>query len=268
MGYGYNWQVRAGSGPSTGGDSRNGVIIGQGRYQAPQRHQTLAGPTRRQTFAHAPVPSQSCDLRRRAIQGFASKKPGLKSIAETQDSLPDGSSVNSVRQYSNRAEILEKHEFKPGLIFNAVLHQEDSQPNKMLSAAKSKARSMSAYGPVFSVPRYMIVVGLKETTYISVALYTHEHTGLVGKEHYLNEFVSVRDGRIPAADFTALSKYKPVVTTGKGHVMDKQSVAYFGNPVTKRYECPITRCGFLTEESAVHLATLFQKEMNAALKLS
>ena len=266
MGFENNWREKSNRGPMTFGDP--------GKYQPFRRHQTQAAPTWQQTFARAPLPGYAADVRRQAAQRLVPNKLGLTNIAEDRIFVADGRTAASTRYIdrpvglcNNRADRLQKHEFRQGLIFKAPLHQEDSQPDKPVPASKSKARSMTAYGIVFSVPRYMIVVALNEATYISVPLYTHEHTGLAGKEHYQNEFVSVRDGRLPAASFGALSKYEPVVTTGKGDEIDNQSVAYFGNPVARRYDLPITRCGYLTEESAKQLATLFQREMNRALGL-
>jgi hypothetical protein len=131
--------------------------------------------------------------------------------------------------------------------------------------ADQEAISISAHGPVFTKPRYMIVVSLHETTYMAIPLYTYEHKGLLGREHYEHEYVSVRDGRIPALGFKAQSSYKPIVTDGTGPRIKELSTAHFANPVSRNYDLPINVCGRLTDESADRLLTLFKEEVYKGL---
>ena len=166
-------------------------------------------------------------------------------------------------QFNDRKETLMRHEYKRGMIFNAPIHEEDMQSNR--PTAHPECRSLSAFGPVFTKTRYLIVVALHTTHCICVPLYTHEDKGLAGKEHYRHEFCFIRDGRIAIKDFKPLSSYKPLVTDSKGPRINPLSTVWFTRPVSRRYELSIGSCGSLTDNSTANLCSLVHREQSRAL---
>lgn len=160
-------------------------------------------------------------------------------------------------QYDNNRKLLLQHDWERGMIINAIVHEEDSQPGKFMESLDSK--SISAYGPVFTKTRYLIVVRLFEKHYQCVPLFTHQNKGLVGKEHYQHEFISIRDGRLSKDSFRQLSNRRPLVTSGKGPNIDPLSVVHLSQIISRRYDLKVNCCGSLTEDSTKQLLVMIQK---------
>ena len=163
-------------------------------------------------------------------------------------------------QHRSAPDMLLKHEFRRGMIIHAPLYEEDR--NQGMSCAPSDFRSITALGIVFGKPRYMIVVGFHHDHYIAVGIYTHEKKGLKNKQNYKNEFISVRDGRIPKSKFTKLSEIAELVTDGKGAEMHPLSTVWYTRPLSRSYDLGITCHGNLTLESLTHLSEHIKEANN------
>ena len=262
MGFADDWRARD---ENSVEPQKNLTGGGQGKYQGLQRGFSQAAGPRLQIQGRLPPPSHAASLRRNALQNRPlgstadnrAYRPQYKSRVSAWDPL------HPVIQYNTRTDVLKKHQYTRGLIFNAPVHAEDANPTR--PTADQEARSISAHSIVFTKPRYLIVVSLHETTYMAIPLFTYEHKGLLGREHCEHEYVSVRDGRIPALGFQAQSRYKPIVTDGTGPRIKELSTAHFANPVSRNYDLPISVCGRLTDESADRLLKLFKDELYKGL---
>ena len=168
--------------------------------------------------------------------------------------------------FNDHKELLLKHEYRRGMVINAPVHEAMSGKGK--SRAPSHFESISAWGGVFTKPRYLIVVGLHETEYTCIPLYSHNQEGLRGKEHYQREFISVRDGRIPGR-FKPQSDYIPLIAEmSTGPILDPTSVAWLTHPVSRKYDLNLSVCGRLKQESLDRLAQHIKDETVRGLGLS
>ena len=168
--------------------------------------------------------------------------------------------------FNDHSEHLLKHEYKRGMIINAPVHEAMSMKGR--TRAPSHFESISAWGGVYTKPRYLIIVALHETEYTSIPLYSHNQEGLRGKEHYRNEFVSIRDGRL-SGSFTAQSELKPLVaemSTGPG--IDPTTVAWLTHPVSRKYDLNLSVCGRLKQESLDLLITYMEAETRRGLGIA
>lgn len=154
-----------------------------------------------------------------------------------------------VIQPSNHTEMLLKHEFHRGMLISAPLFHEDRDQGE--SRAPSNNRSIAAHGIVYGKPRYLIVVGLHFDHYVCVPIYKFESKGIAGREHYANEFISVRDGRIPEKRFQNQCDYAELVTDGKGSSIHPLSLAYISDTVSRSYDLNIKCHGSLQPASLI-----------------
>lgn len=163
----------------------------------------------------------------------------------------------------NKGIKLPKETFKPGMIIRAVLHEPDFRgaagASDVTPATQAdRFRTDSAYGPIYTKTRKMIVLATFQNNYIAVPLYTHNGQGLEGKTKP-EEFVSVRDHRAPGS-FTPLSMHHPLVT---GHLNDGiepfhvKTAVHITYPVSRKYTLPVVQEGRLNNESVQQLALLF-----------
>ncbi len=161
--------------------------------------------------------------------------------------------------FNDHSEHLLKYEYKRGMIINAPVHEALSSGGK--SRGPSHYESISAWGGVLTKPRYLIVVALHEKEYTCIPLYSHNHEGLRGKEHYRHEFVSIRDGRLQGK-FQAQSDYPPLVTeAGTGPVISADSCAWLTHPVSRGYNLNLKICGRLKQNSLDHLMEYMEAAM-------
>ena len=167
--------------------------------------------------------------------------------------------------FNNHSDNLLKHEYKRGMIIYAPVHEATTQ-QKGKSRAPVHCQSISAWGSVFTKPRYLIIVALHETEYTCIPLYSHNQEGLRGKQHYRNEFVSVRDGRV-TGNFKAQSDLQPLVTDGRGPFINEMSTAWLTHPVSRSYDLNLTVCGSLKKESLYHLLQYMERQMKRGLGL-
>ncbi len=168
--------------------------------------------------------------------------------------------------FNDHSQHLLKHEYRRGMIINAPVHEAMSTRGK--SRAPSHYESISAWGGVFTKPRYLIVIALHEKEYTCIPLYSHNREGLRGKEHYRNEFVSVRDGRLTSG-FTALSDHEPLVTElATGPILDPDSTAWLTHPVSRNYDLNLSVCGRLRQESLDRLVGFLEVQMKKGLGIA
>ncbi len=200
-------------------------------------------------------------------QRFNQQPPQWNSKAPTGKSRASEWNVNRPEVlFNDHSQYLLKHQFKRGMVINAPVHEALDARGK--ARGPSHYESISAWGSVLTKPRYLIVVALHETEYTCVPLYSHNHAGLRGKEHYRNEFVSVRDGRI-RENFTALSDHRPLVTElATGPILTADSCALLTHTVSRGYKLNLCVCGQLQEESLGRLAGYLEAHVRKGLGLA
>ncbi|KAL6714569.1 hypothetical protein ACLMJK_007994 [Lecanora helva] len=168
--------------------------------------------------------------------------------------------------FNDHSQRLMKHEYRRGMIINAPVHEPVC--GKGMSRGPSVFESISAWGGVFTKPRFLIIVALHEKEYTCIPLYSHNQEGLRGKEHYQHEFVSVQDGRI-TGDFKRQSNHKPLLTEmTTGSILDPASVAWLTHPISRKYDLNLSVCGRLKQESLNRLAQYMEEETRKGLGLA
>ncbi|MCJ1248486.1 hypothetical protein MMC30_005704 [Trapelia coarctata] len=165
-----------------------------------------------------------------------------------------------------------KAQYKVGMIFRAAFHEPHRrngnaragnttdlstiQDPKMASMIQQT--TSTALGNVHSKVRPMIVVGLYETHYVALPLYTHSGNGLQQVKNPL-EYVSIRDHR-SQEPFNKLSQWNPLVTGRMDedtHLMQVKSTVHLTYPISRNYETEGTRMGFLDAQSTIYLTELY-----------
>ena len=169
--------------------------------------------------------------------------------------------------FNDHTDTLMKFEYKRGMIINAPLHEPMCPRGQARPLAHYE--SISAWGNVFTKPRYLIVIALHETEYTCIPLYSHNGEGLRGKERYRNEFISVRDERRIASDFRAHSDHEPLVCKIlKDRVLDADTTAWLTHPVARSYDLNLSVCGQLDEASLKRLVELMMLKMREGMGLA
>jgi len=242
-------------------NARNQGPWRQGKFLTPQRNQSHAKIAQNQPYENPfkPRKQQSSGLSV-AFQAQTLAPVGRErcdNIAVPKSLWPNATSQASLWNperptivFNKRTIQLRKGEFERGMIINAPVFHEDSNPSESVGTINA---SLSAFAHVYGKPRYLIVTGLFTTTYQVVPVFSHNGTGLKGKENYEHEFVSINDGR-NRGNFEALSDYEPLVTTGKGGILRRDSVVHFVNPISRRYELKVELHGSLLPASTDRLA--------------
>ena len=153
-----------------------------------------------------------------------------------------------------------KAQYKVGMIFRAAFHEPhrrngDARAGNTTDlstiqdpklASKIQQTTSTALGNVHSKVRPMIVVGLYETHYVALPLYTHGGSGLHQVKNPL-EYVSIRDHRSHEF-FNKLSEWNPVVTGRMDEdtqLMQLKSTIHLTYPISRYYDMEGTRMGFL-----------------------
>ena len=205
----------------------------------------VAGPPREtQPRSYAPIQRNSTAIARSKTSNWNPKAPTV--------------------QFDNHKQVLLKQEYKQGMIINAPVHEPMNTTS--MSRAPTLHESISAYGGVFTKSRYLIVIAKHEASYKCIPLYSHNREGLKGKEHYKDEFVSVRDHRI-GGKFEAQSNLKPLVTEQMtGPVIDKLSTAWLTHTVVRSYDLDCNVCGQLTQQSVRNLVAYYKAEAHRGLE--
>ena len=161
-----------------------------------------------------------------------------------------------------------KHEFVPGTIIRAVVHEQDfmdtpkPMPSKYPTTTTNpgnKHVTHGAFGPVYSENRFLIVVNNRpEDHYLAIPVYSHKGNGLAKKLHK-DEYVSLADHR-HLANCQQQSAHAPLVTEflkdGVEELMP-MSVAYTSYPVSFKFGLPVAHQGRLNEESTKRLVAMY-----------
>ncbi|KAL9000726.1 MAG: hypothetical protein Q9169_000762 [Polycauliona sp. 2 TL-2023] len=211
------------------------------------------------TFADPPnhpkrAPSTTAGPRRSAYS--PPKKPYLKeSCLPVEKRNKDQLEVEELKGHK-----LPKADFKPGMIIRALLHEQDYEASSSRSnvTVADKYRSNTKYGPIYTKSRKMIVLALFQDHYTAIPVFTHNGNGLDRKEKP-GEFVSIKDHR---AKFESppLSLNGQLVTDtmfNGTHLFDVKSTAHVTYALSRRYDLPCVKEGYLTKKSSNHLIKLF-----------
>jgi len=165
-----------------------------------------------------------------------------------------------------------KAQYKVGMIFRAAFHEPHRRNGNARAgnttdvstiqdpklASKIQQTTSTALGNVHSKVRPMVVVGLYETHYVALPLYTHGGSGLQQVKNPL-EYVSLRDHRLQES-FNKLSAWNPLVTGRMDedtHLMQVKSTVHLTYPISRYYDMEGTRMGYLDVQSTVYLTELY-----------
>lgn len=161
-----------------------------------------------------------------------------------------------------------KHEFKPGVIILAPLHEEDfrrtPRPSYQESSVAMSHRSgqkshvsHTDFGVIYSETRIHIVVEAHGSIYETIPLFTYKKKGLLYKNR--NEYASIVDHRYPE-----LSKKEAphVLVTGQlQHGVEAFracSVAHLVHPVSRQYNCQVRYMGRIRDADVPLLVDLYR----------
>lgn len=161
-----------------------------------------------------------------------------------------------------------KHEFQPGVIILAPLHEEDfrrtPRPSHQESSVAMSHRtgqkshvSHTDFGVIYSETRIHIVVEAHGSIYETIPLFTYKNKGLLYKNR--NEYASIVDHRYPE-----LSKREApqVLVTGQlQHGVEafrSCSVAHLVHPVSRQYNCQVRYMGRIRDADVSLLVDLYR----------
>ncbi|KAI4233220.1 MAG: hypothetical protein L6R40_007143 [Gallowayella cf. fulva] len=162
----------------------------------------------------------------------------------------------------NKGSKFPKNFFRAGMVFRAVLHDQDFMATSSHSqvTVADKHRTESIYGPIYTKIRHMIVLALYEDHYIAIPLFTHNGNGLE-KKIKKDEFVSVRDFR-DMNPISPLSSHRPlqIVAVNPGvEPFDPKSTAHITYPLARKYDLAIIPEGSIHHDSLKLLIHLFNQ---------
>ncbi|KAL8681811.1 MAG: hypothetical protein Q9186_002126 [Xanthomendoza sp. 1 TL-2023] len=227
--------------------------------QGQQQDWQTVGRTRTISWASPPTqerraPSTTTGPRRSAYS--PPKKPYLKeSCLPIEEQNRDLLEIEELKTHS-----LSKADFKPGLIIRALLHEQDYEASSSRSniTIADKYRSNTNYGPIYTKCRKMIVLALFEDHYTAIPIFTHNGNGLARKKKP-EEYVSIVDHR---------AKYESPPLNFNGQLVtdqmyngtqlfDAKSTAHVTYALSRKYDLPCVKEGFLTKKSSNRLIKLF-----------
>ncbi|KAI4139089.1 MAG: hypothetical protein L6R39_006472 [Caloplaca ligustica] len=161
---------------------------------------------------------------------------------------------------ANKGLSYDKSSFRPGLIVRGAVHEQDyiATSTGTNLTITDRNRTNSAYGPLCSKHRKMIVLSLYQDHYIAIPLFTHNGNGLTYKSNP-DEFVTVRDHRAQVRA-PQQSGHEPLETEimHRGiDLFDPKSTAHVTYTLSRRYELPVVMEGRLTASSLNKLVELF-----------
>ncbi|KAL8793894.1 MAG: hypothetical protein Q9195_003513 [Heterodermia aff. obscurata] len=168
----------------------------------------------------------------------------------------------------NIRKLFGKDFFRPGLIIRADLHQEDYKTAKSaITAPKTITApngtievSAKERANIHTKERKMIVVACYERHYMCIPLYSHEGYGLKNKNE--DEYISVRDHRVPLSEFRPLSAHGALTTEYLHEGIEPyhpMTAAHITYPVSRSYELAVIHEGSLKPADLDLLADLFNR---------
>ncbi|MCJ1320096.1 hypothetical protein MMC15_005433 [Xylographa vitiligo] len=158
----------------------------------------------------------------------------------------------------NRA--ADRAEYKPGMIFYAMLHQEHWAGE---DAPVEESVTRSNNGIIHSKKRPFVVLFLYDAHYVSLPLFTHSGNGIGTRAS--DEFVSIHD---PRSREPKLQQSKhPTLCAGNmlpnTYPLKSSSTIRPTYPVARDYSAESWREGYLDNESTVQLINLFRHAITA-----
>ena len=199
----------------------------------------------------------------------ASRRPDVYELPHKPPSMFRNSTFGSVNGSpdlkSSRCQKLPKDLFRPGMIIRGVVHEQDfhNTADGSVMTIADKYTTESKFGLIHSKYRKMIVVALFENHYLAIPLYTHNGNG-VSRKSRPDEYISVRDHRSREL-FTKQTEHGELITEEINagiYLFDPNSLAHITHPVARKYNLPLVVEGYLKENSAKRLWTLFNTYFN------
>lgn len=146
------------------------------------------------------------------------------------------------------------------MIIRAILHEQDYIATSKGSniTITDRNRTNSRYGPICTKWRKMIVLSKFEDHYLAIPLFTHNGNGLANKARP-EEFVSIVDHRFKG-DAPRQSRHDPLETeiiSDGIELFDIKSTAHVTYALSRKYDLPVIKEGYLKKKSTNHLIGLF-----------
>lgn len=158
-----------------------------------------------------------------------------------------------------------KWDFKPGMIIEAPLHEEDRMYGTTIYAHNGEvpdfAISASHFGYVHTKLRKFVVVDVREKHYLALPMYTHNGNGLENKVDK-DEYVSINDARREnQQDWVQLSSHEPLITgtmVEGTSILGVKTTVHVTYPVSRQVSVLVRHLGELEEQGTKRLCSLFR----------
>ncbi|MCJ1379520.1 hypothetical protein MMC17_002621 [Xylographa soralifera] len=152
----------------------------------------------------------------------------------------------------------DKAEYKPGMIFYAMLHQEHWAGE---NAPTEEAVTRSNNGVIHSKKRPFVVLFLYDAHYVSLPLLTHSGRGI--GDRMSDEYVSIYD---PRSHDPMLQQSKHPVLWAKNmlpntYPLKTTSTVHLTYPIARPYSTESWREGYLDDKSTAQLISVYRQVM-------
>ncbi|MCJ1437483.1 hypothetical protein MMC27_006870 [Xylographa pallens] len=159
---------------------------------------------------------------------------------------------------TQRNRTADKAEYKPGMIFYAMLHQEHWAGE---NAPMEEAVTRSNNGVIYSKKRPFVVLFLYDGHYVSLPLFTHSGRGI--GDRISDEYVSIYD---PRSQDPMLQQSEHPVIWAKNmlpntYPLKTTSTVHLTYPIARPYNTESWREGYLDDESTAQLISLYRQVM-------
>ncbi|KAL8697884.1 MAG: hypothetical protein Q9201_006870 [Fulgogasparrea decipioides] len=163
---------------------------------------------------------------------------------------------------ASKAHQHKKGEYRPGMIIRGMLHEQDFIAASTSSniTVTDRSHHNTEHGRICTKWRKMIVLAMFEDHYLAIPLFTHNGNGLEHKTKR-EEFISIKDHR-DRHNHPAQSRNGWLVTETINDGIDLfhvKSTAHVTYALSRRYDLPVVKEGYLTRDSTNHLIALFNQ---------
>ena len=154
----------------------------------------------------------------------------------------------------------ERTQYEPGMIIYASMHEPHKNYNPV-NPPTDRSTTQSAFGPVYSKERPMIVVSMHEKHYVAIPCFTYQGKG--PEARIVDEVVTIHDHRSSLSP-TQPSTHRPLVTAymyPNSQLLSPATTVHFAYPICRAYSSSCIREGRLTAESRDDLIKLYRESL-------